>query len=114
MIERARDMWPRGEPMTDYLSREDDFGMLSISDLLKARDEFHLHLVHKANVVGTAIGRYRIRKSEPWPGKGGEKGSSTREPLLIPPGTRQREGRRAHIGRARAVWHGFRNRGESH
>src|SRR5215218_9228282 len=58
--------------MTDYLSRDDDFGMLSISDLLKARDEFHLHLVHKANVVGTAIGRYRIRKSDPWPGKGGE------------------------------------------
>jgi hypothetical protein len=62
--------------MTDYLSRQDEFGMLSIADLLKARDEFHLHLVHKANVVGTAIGRYRIRKDEPWPGKGGEKGSS--------------------------------------
>ncbi|WP_439366203.1 hypothetical protein ACNJYD_10095 [Bradyrhizobium sp. DASA03005] len=43
--------------MTDYLSRQDDFGMLSITDLQKARDEFHLHLVHKANVVGTAIGR---------------------------------------------------------
>lgn len=62
--------------MTDYLSREDDFGMLSITDLLKARDEFHLHLVHKANLVGTAVGRYRIRKSDPWPGKGGETGGA--------------------------------------
>ncbi|MET4804006.1 hypothetical protein ABIA96_006610 [Bradyrhizobium sp. LB11.1] len=62
--------------MTDYLSRDDDFGMLSITDLLKARDEFHLHLVHKANVVGTAIGRYRIRKTDPLPGKGGETGGA--------------------------------------
>lgn len=51
----------------DYLERDDDFSALSIRDLLVARDEFHLHLVHKANVVGTAIGRYRVRKEEPWP-----------------------------------------------
>ena len=42
--------------MTDYLSREDDSEVLSIVDLLKARDEFHLRLVHKANVVGTGHG----------------------------------------------------------
>lgn len=42
--------------MTDYLSREEDFGMLSISDLLKASDEFHLHLVHEADFVGSVTG----------------------------------------------------------
>lgn len=57
--------------MTDYLEREDDYSALSIADLLKARDEFHLHLLHKANVVGTAVGRYRIRKDELWPDRRG-------------------------------------------
>ena len=51
----------------DYFHREDDYSALSIEDLLKARDEFHVHLLHKENVVGTAVGRYRIRKTEPWP-----------------------------------------------
>jgi hypothetical protein len=49
----------------DYLGLGSDFSALSIGDLVKARDEFHLHLLHKANVVGTAIGRYRIRKADP-------------------------------------------------
>jgi hypothetical protein len=57
--------------MADYLESDDDYSALSISDLLKARDEFHLHLLHKANVVGTAVGRYRIRKEEPWPDRKG-------------------------------------------
>lgn len=57
--------------MRDYLEHEDDYSALSISDLLKARDEFHLHLLHKANVIGTAVGRYRIRKDEPWPSRKG-------------------------------------------
>src|SRR5262249_23765380 len=30
-------------------------------------DQFHPHLMHKANVVGTAIGRYLIRKGDPDP-----------------------------------------------
>jgi hypothetical protein len=51
----------------NYFDQDDDYSALSIADLLVARDEFHLHLVHKANVVGTAIGRYRIRKTDPWP-----------------------------------------------
>jgi hypothetical protein len=51
----------------DYLAADDDFNLLSLSDLLAARDQFHLHLIHKPNVVGTAVGRYRIRKSDPWP-----------------------------------------------
>jgi hypothetical protein len=41
---------------------------------LAAREQFHLHLSHKVNVVATAIGRYRILKSEPWPDKDNPKG----------------------------------------
>jgi hypothetical protein len=45
------------------------FSTLSLHDLLEARDQFHIHLMHKANVVGTAIGKYLIRKKEPYPNK---------------------------------------------
>lgn len=51
----------------DYLSMDTDFSALSLRDLLVARDQFHLHLIHKPNVIGTAVGRYRIRKADPWP-----------------------------------------------
>lgn len=51
----------------DYLSADSDFSMLSLRDLLAAREQFHLHLIHKPNVIGTAVGRYRIRKTDPWP-----------------------------------------------
>src|SRR5262245_47208361 len=53
----------------DPLSSDFDFNMLSLEDLLQARDFFHLHLMHKANVVGTAVGRYLIRKTDPYPPK---------------------------------------------
>jgi hypothetical protein len=56
----------------DYLSASNPFSSLSIEDLLAARDAFHPHLMHKENVVGTAIGRYLIRQSDPYPGKEGE------------------------------------------
>jgi hypothetical protein len=48
-------------------SSERKFSDLSLVDLLRARDQFHVHLMNKANVVGTAIGRYLIRKSDPYP-----------------------------------------------
>ena len=51
----------------DYLAAEENYSALSIRDLVKARDEFHIHLMHKANVIGTAIGRYRVRKGDAWP-----------------------------------------------
>src|SRR4051812_36325697 len=51
----------------EYLASGEKFSSLSLKDLLEARDQFHAHLVHKANVVGTAIGRYLIRKDEPIP-----------------------------------------------
>ena len=53
----------------DPLSSDFDFNMLSLRDLLQARDFFHLHLMHKANVVGTAVGRYLIRNTDPYPPK---------------------------------------------
>ena len=53
--------------MIDYLTIDKDFNMLSLNDLLKARDLYHVHLMHKQNVVATAIGRYLIRHTEPWP-----------------------------------------------
>ena len=55
--------------MKDYLSGGKDFSSLSLPELLAARDQFHLHLMQKANVIGTAVGKYRIRKSDPWPDK---------------------------------------------
>lgn len=58
----------------DFLRIETDFNLLSLQDLLYAREQFHLHLSHKPNVVATAIGRYRIRKSEPWPTKDNPQG----------------------------------------
>jgi hypothetical protein len=38
---------------------------LSVKDLLEARNTYHYHLMNKPNVVGTAIGLYLIRKSDP-------------------------------------------------
>ena len=51
----------------DILGVERNFASLSTRDLLEARDLYHWHLIHKANVVATAVGLYRIRKSDPWP-----------------------------------------------
>jgi hypothetical protein len=41
-----------------------DFSSLSIRDLLDAREQYHVHLSTIASVVGTAIGRYRIREDD--------------------------------------------------
>jgi hypothetical protein len=43
--------------------------MLSIKDLLDAREQYHLHLMNKRNVIATAIGRYCIRKTDPYRGQ---------------------------------------------
>lgn len=51
----------------DILGVERNYASLSVKDLLEARDLYHYHLIHKANVVGTAVGLYLIRKSDPWP-----------------------------------------------
>ena len=49
-----------------------NFANLSLKDLLEARDLYHFHLLSKADVVGTAVGLYLIRKDEEWPQKKGE------------------------------------------
>lgn len=41
-----------------------EFASNSVSDLLAARDAYHVHLLHKRNVVATAIGRYLIRADD--------------------------------------------------
>jgi len=64
----------------DYLSLPNDFVLLSLRDLLAARENFHLHLMYKQNVIATAVGRYRIRKDEPWPDKNNPTGIPTRPP----------------------------------
>src|SRR5262245_51774267 len=51
----------------DFFATQPQFNTLSLLDLLKAREQFHPHLLHKANVVGTAVGRYLIRKNDPYP-----------------------------------------------
>jgi len=42
-----------------------NFYSLSVKDLLEARESFHVFLASMDNVVGTAIGLYRIRKTDP-------------------------------------------------
>ncbi len=43
---------------------------LSLADLITARDAYHAHLANLPNVVGTALGRYRIRLKDPDQTKG--------------------------------------------
>ncbi|MGY3420807.1 hypothetical protein ACVWZW_001282 [Bradyrhizobium sp. F1.13.4] len=42
-----------------------EFSALSIKDLIEARDLYHFHLMSKDNVVGTAVGSYLIRDTDP-------------------------------------------------
>lgn len=43
------------------------YSHLSLSDLMTARDLYHVFLMRHRNLVATAIGRYRIRKTDSWP-----------------------------------------------
>ena len=53
------------EPVCYIVSRRRrDFRSLSVTPLLDVRDAFHAQLLHYENVVGTAIGLYRIRASD--------------------------------------------------
>jgi hypothetical protein len=55
--------------MDTLFKSSSDFPSLSLKDLVEARDLFHYHLMNKKNVVATAVGLYRIRKTDPWPSK---------------------------------------------
>lgn len=69
----------------DYASIDKDFNMLSLRDLLEARDLYHVHLAHKENVVGTAVGRYLIRSADPWPepGRKGPESAQSKGPRTL-------------------------------
>jgi len=70
----------------DILGIERNFASLSVRDLLEARDLYHYHLIHKANVVGTAVGLYLIRKTDPWPSK--DRPDAARKPPAVAKGER--------------------------
>lgn len=53
----------REDRMT-YFPPKRDFSSLSVRDLLDAREAYHIHLAHFPNVVGTAVGRFLLRKKE--------------------------------------------------
>ena len=44
--------------MRDILGVDRNYASLSTKDLLDARDQYHWHLVHRRNVIGTAVGLY--------------------------------------------------------
>ena len=67
MTARDEKQHPRKQSPQDVIDADKDYNMLSLADLLAARDQYHLHLTAKKHVVGTAVGRYLIRKSDPWP-----------------------------------------------
>lgn len=54
-----------------YQSWMSDYRHLSLKDLLDAQDFYHVHLMTYPNVVATALGRYRIRHDDSWPGEHG-------------------------------------------
>src|SRR5215813_2223212 len=54
--------------LQNYQDASNDYAALSLKDLIEARDAYHVHLMKHANVVATAVGRYRIRKEDSWPG----------------------------------------------
>jgi hypothetical protein len=64
----VREFTVKDTPMTFSLDPNPRYSALSLADLIEARDQFHVHLMHKANVVGTAVGKYLIRKGDPLPG----------------------------------------------
>ncbi|HMG88685.1 MAG TPA: hypothetical protein VK589_01460 [Chryseolinea sp.] len=51
----------------NLLTNDFNYNNLSLYDLVEARDQFHVHLMNKKNVVATTIGRYRARNDQPWP-----------------------------------------------
>lgn len=47
-----------------FFGKRANFSSLSIRDLLDAREAYHVHLTNRENVIATAIGLYRIRRSD--------------------------------------------------
>src|SRR5262252_3324730 len=55
-------------PARSPVPERSEFDALSMSDLLDAREQYHVHLMRHPKVVATAIGYYRIRKGDTPPG----------------------------------------------
>jgi len=53
----------------DPLALHKDYNLLSLPDLLEAREKNHVDLMRRRSVVATAVGLYLIRNSDPWPPK---------------------------------------------
>lgn len=49
--------------LESYLEQGRAYHTLTLRDLVEARDAYHVFLTRKKNVIGTAIGKYRIRKN---------------------------------------------------
>src|SRR3954462_268446 len=71
----------------DVLGTDRSFASLSTADLLGARDLYHWHLLNKKNVVGTAVGLYLVRTSDPWPGHDRPRAKATSHVTVRPPRT---------------------------
>src|SRR5216117_3660996 len=52
-------------PALDRFHRDFDPQRLALADLICARDAYQTHLANLPNVIGTALGRYRIRCKDP-------------------------------------------------
>jgi hypothetical protein len=52
----------------DRIPSRTEYDALSLSDLIDARDQYHVHLMRHPRVVATAVGYYRIRREDSWPG----------------------------------------------
>ncbi len=76
----------------DILGTERNFASLGLADLVTARDLYHWHLTHQRNVVGTAVGLYYIRTSDPWPSSRRSSRTTSAPPGPKPPRTFQNSG----------------------
>jgi hypothetical protein len=59
---------PAETETVDVLNPQSDYHALSLADLIKARDLYHLHLTRRKGAIATAVGCYLIRKGDSWPG----------------------------------------------
>ncbi len=62
MMEAARSV-----DFSQFKADNTGFAHLSLTDLVAARDLYHVFLMRHPNLVATAVGRYRIRTMDSWP-----------------------------------------------
>ena len=57
----------RSVDFSRFKAEDTGFAHLSLTDLVAARDLYHVFLMRHPNLIATAIGRYRIRTANSWP-----------------------------------------------